>query len=38
MVWVVKAELKEKYKIYIEFNDGITGVIDFYEKLQNDHR
>jgi len=38
MVWVVKAELKEKYKIYIEFSDGMAGIIDFYEKLQNDHR
>ena len=38
MVWVVKAELKENYKVYIEFNDGTAGVIDFYEKLQNDHR
>jgi len=38
MVWVVKTELKENYKVYIEFNDGTAGVIDFYEKLQNDHR
>jgi hypothetical protein len=28
MVWVVKYELKEDYEIYI----------DFYDKLQNDHR
>ena len=38
MVWVVKVELKENYKLYIEFNDGTAGVIDFYDKLQNDHR
>jgi len=36
MVWVVKAHLKEDYKVYVEFNDGISGVIDFYEELRND--
>ena len=38
MVWVVKAELKDNYKVFVEFNDGITGIIDFREKLANDHR
>jgi hypothetical protein len=38
MVWVVKAELLEDYRVYVEFNDGVSGVIDFYDKLQNDHR
>ena len=38
MVWVVKAELKDGYKIFMEFNDGISGIIDFKEKLNNDHR
>ena len=38
MVWVVKVEQKENYKLYIEFNDGTAGVIDFYDKLQSDHR
>jgi len=38
MVWVVKAELKEDYKIYVEFNDGVNGIIDFYNKLKEDHR
>jgi hypothetical protein len=38
MVWVVKSELKENYKVFIEFNDGVSGVIDFYNKLLNDHR
>ena len=38
MVWVVKSELKEDYKVFIEFNDGTSGVIDFYDKLRNDHR
>jgi hypothetical protein len=38
MVWIVKAELKDNYKVFMEFNDGINGVIDFKEKLDNDHR
>jgi hypothetical protein len=38
MVWIVKAELKDEYKVYIEFNDGKSGIIDFKEKLKNDHR
>jgi hypothetical protein len=38
MVWVVKSELKEGYKVFLEFNDGEKGVVDFYEKLRNDHR
>ena len=36
--WVIKAELLEDYKIYIEFNDGLRGVIDFHTKLMSDHR
>lgn len=38
MIWVVKAELKDAYKIFVEFNDGVNGIIDFREKLENDHR
>ncbi|MDR2719002.1 MAG: DUF2442 domain-containing protein [Treponema sp.] len=36
--WVIKVELRESYKIYIEFNDGLSGVIDFQNKLTTDHR
>ena len=36
--WVVKAELRENYTIYLEFNDGLKGVIDFRNKLTTDHR
>jgi hypothetical protein len=32
MVWIVKAELKDIYKVFVEFNDGINGVIDFKDK------
>jgi len=38
MVWVVRAELKDNYRVFVEFNDGISGIIDFKEKLTNDHR
>jgi Mg/Co/Ni transporter MgtE len=38
MVWVVKAELKDIYNVYVEFNDGVSGIINFKEKLENDHR
>ena len=38
MVWVVRAELKEDYKVFVEFNDGLNGIIDFYNKLKSDHR
>jgi len=38
MVWVVNAELKDNYKVFVEFNDGVSGIIDFKEKLSNDHR
>ena len=33
IVWVTKAELLDEYKIYIEFNDGFKGVIDFLDKI-----
>jgi len=38
MVWVVKVELKDDYKVFVEFNDGMSGIIDFQEKLNNDNR
>jgi hypothetical protein len=38
MVWVVNAELKDNYKVFVEFNNGINGIIDFKEKLDNDLR
>ena len=38
MVWIVKVELKDDYKVFVEFNDGMNGIIDFKEKLQNDNR
>lgn len=36
MVWVVRAELKEDYTVYVEFNDGLKGIIDFKEVLAHE--
>ena len=38
LIWVTKAELLGEYKIYIEFNDGFKGVVDFFNKISTDHR
>lgn len=38
MLGVTSAELKNDYSVYVEFNDGLNGVIDFRNELENDHR
>jgi hypothetical protein len=38
MIRVINAELKNDYKIYVEFSDGTKGIIDFKEILEEDHR
>jgi hypothetical protein len=38
LAYVIKAELREDYRVYIEFNDGLGGVIDFKDKINTDHR
>ena len=38
LAYVIKAELREGYKIYIEFSDGLSGIIDFKDKITTDHR
>ena len=38
MVRVINAELKNDYNIYVEFNDGKKGTIDFKRILEEDHR
>jgi len=38
MLNVTKFMLQEGYTVYVEFNDGYSGVIDFKEKLKKDHR
>jgi hypothetical protein len=38
MLGVTKFVLKGDYAVYLEFNDGQSGVIDFKDELENDHR
>jgi hypothetical protein len=38
LAYVIKAELREDYKIYIEFNEGLSGIIDFKDKITTDNR
>ena len=38
LAYVIKAELRGDYRIYIEFNDGHSGIIDFKDKITTDHR
>ena len=38
MIRVINAEIKNDYKIDIEFNNGIKGLIDFKKILEEDHR
>jgi hypothetical protein len=38
MIRVINAELKNDYKINVEFSDGIKGIIDFKKILEEDHR
>jgi hypothetical protein len=38
LAYVIKAELCEDYRIYIEFNDGLSGIIDFKNKITTDRR
>jgi hypothetical protein len=36
--WVINMELRGDYKVYVEFNDGLKGIIDFQHKFTTDHR
>ena len=38
MLHVINAELKNDYKIFVEFNNGAEGTIDFKKILEDDHR
>ena len=38
MIHVINAELKNDYNVYIEFNNGKKGVINFKDIFENDHR
>ena len=38
MLEVTKFALQGDYIVFVEFNDGFSGVINFKEELENDHR
>jgi hypothetical protein len=38
MIRVINAELKDGYKIFIEFNNRVAGTMDFRTILEKDHR
>jgi len=38
MLHVINAELKNGYNIFVEFNDGTKGTIDFKKIFEEDHR
>ena len=38
MIQVINAELKNDYRICVEFNNGTKGIIDFKKILEEDHR
>ena len=38
MIHVINAELINDYKVYVEFDNGTKGIIDFRKILEEDHR
>jgi hypothetical protein len=38
MLGVTKVELQGDYTVYVEFNDGYSGIIYFKDELERDHR
>ena len=38
MLGVTKVVLQGDYTVYVEFNDGQNGVINFKKELEKDHR
>jgi len=38
MVHVINAEVKNDYRICVEFNNGKKGIIDFKKIFEEDHR
>jgi hypothetical protein len=38
MLGVTKVVLQGDYTVYVEFNDGQNGIINFKEELEKDHR
>ena len=38
MIWVVNANVLENYKVFVEFSNGLNGIIDFRNTLESDTR
>jgi hypothetical protein len=38
MIGVTKAILQSDYTVYVEFTDGQSGIINFKNELEKDHR
>jgi len=38
MLHVIYTEIKKDFEVYVEFNDGMKGTIDFKIVLEKDHR
>ena len=38
MIWIVAASYEGEYRICIEFNDGMKGIVDLQETIFNDSR
>ncbi|MCL2183038.1 MAG: DUF2442 domain-containing protein [Chitinispirillia bacterium] len=35
---VINAELRGDYSVYVEFNDGTSGILDFKDSFEHDQR
>ena len=38
MLHVIKTEIKKEYELYVEFNNGVKGIIDFRKIIEDDPR
>jgi hypothetical protein len=38
MIHVINIELKNDYNVFVEFNNGKNGIINFKKILEEDHR
>ncbi len=38
LIWIVKAEYVDKYKINLSFNDGLEKVVDLHDCIFNGNR
>ena len=38
MIHILYAEVKDDFKIFVEFSDGTKGIVDFEKIIKDDHR